>query len=305
MSVLFINELKKLAKRQVGGEPVKVALLGDTSTQFLSIAIKGMGAKRGYNIDLFEADYNQIELQFMDPTSDLHKFGAKYIVVYQSSLKWNEKYSLMSPDEQIGLADERLEFVKNICEMTDSRLIYLNYTEIEDVVFGSDSNNVEASLAYQARKVNFELMRLAQKTPNLFICDLSGLQNKFGRNFILDVSIYSNTEMVLSLDAVPYVASRVMDIIAAAEGKVKKLKNRGIILCVCSKNDEKKAKEPFEKHPDMVLRLDDIAVFMANWETKVDNIRHIQQILNIGFDSMVFVDDSPFERNMVRENIPD
>lgn len=349
MSVLFINELKKLAKRQVGGEPVKVALLGDTSTQFLSIAIKGMGAKRGYNIDLFEADYNQIELQFMDPTSDLHKFGAKYIVVYQSSLKWNEKYSLMSPDEQIGLADERLEFVKNICEMTDSRIIYLNYTEIEDVVFGSYSNNVESSLVYQVRKMNFELMRLAQKTPNLFICDFSGLQNKFGRNFILDVSIYSNTEMVLSLDAVPYVASRVMDIIAAAEGKVKKclimdldntmwggvigddglegiqighgikngkifselqmwakkLKNRGIILCVCSKNDEKKAKEPFEKHPDMVLRLDDIAVFMANWETKVDNIRHIQQILNIGFDSMVFVDDSPFERNMVRENIPD
>ena len=54
----------------------------------------------------------------------------------------------------------------------------------------------------------------------------------------------------------------------------------------------------------MVLRLDDIAVFQANWDTKVDNIRTIQQILNIGFDSMVFLDDNPFERNMVRENIP-
>src|ERR1051325_7969779 len=55
----------------------------------------------------------------------------------------------------------------------------------------------------------------------------------------------------------------------------------------------------------MVLRLEDIAVFMANWETKVDNIRHIQSILKIGFDSMVFIDDNPFERNIVRENIPD
>ena len=54
----------------------------------------------------------------------------------------------------------------------------------------------------------------------------------------------------------------------------------------------------------MVLKLDDIAVFQANWETKVDNIRTIQSILNIGFDSMVFLDDNPFERNMVRENIP-
>lgn len=53
----------------------------------------------------------------------------------------------------------------------------------------------------------------------------------------------------------------------------------------------------------MILHLDDISVFMANWETKVDNIRQIQQILNIGFDSMVFIDDNPFERNMVKENI--
>jgi FkbH-like protein len=53
----------------------------------------------------------------------------------------------------------------------------------------------------------------------------------------------------------------------------------------------------------MVLKLEDIAVFQANWETKVDNIRTIQSILNIGFDSMVFLDDNPFERNIVRENI--
>ena len=53
----------------------------------------------------------------------------------------------------------------------------------------------------------------------------------------------------------------------------------------------------------MILKLDDIAVFQANWETKVDNIRTIQSILNIGFDSMVFLDDNPFERNIVRENI--
>ncbi|RYZ92318.1 MAG: hypothetical protein EOP47_30465, partial [Sphingobacteriaceae bacterium] len=73
---------------------------------------------------------------------------------------------------------------------------------------------------------------------------------------------------------------------------------------MCSKNTESIAKEPFEKHPDMVLHLDDIAVFMANWENKVDNIRAIQSILNIGFDSMVFLDDNPFERNIVRDSIP-
>jgi len=55
----------------------------------------------------------------------------------------------------------------------------------------------------------------------------------------------------------------------------------------------------------MVLHLEDISVFIANWENKADNIRQIQSILNIGFDSMVFLDDNPFERNIVRENIPE
>jgi FkbH-like protein len=84
----------------------------------------------------------------------------------------------------------------------------------------------------------------------------------------------------------------------------KQLKQRGIILAVCSKNTEEIAKEPFLNHPDMVLRMDDIAVFVANWETKVDNIRYIQSVLNIGFDSMVFIDDNSFEREIVRSAIP-
>jgi len=83
------------------------------------------------------------------------------------------------------------------------------------------------------------------------------------------------------------------------------LKKRGIILCICSKNNESTAKEPFKRHPEMVLRLNDIAVFVANWKNKADNIRFIQSILNISFDSMVFLDDNPFERNQVRIEIPE
>ncbi|MCC8154760.1 MAG: HAD-IIIC family phosphatase [Tannerellaceae bacterium] len=83
------------------------------------------------------------------------------------------------------------------------------------------------------------------------------------------------------------------------------LKERGIILCVCSKNDEEVAKEPFIKHPEMVLSLEDISVFVANWEDKATNIRKIQQTLNIGMDSIVFLDDNPFERNLVRSMIPE
>ncbi|MET6991022.1 HAD-IIIC family phosphatase [Sediminicola arcticus] len=85
----------------------------------------------------------------------------------------------------------------------------------------------------------------------------------------------------------------------------KELKNRGIILAVCSKNNEEIAKEPFEKHPEMVLSLNDISIFVANWENKADNIRYIQNVLDIGFDSMVFLDDNPAEREIIRQNLPE
>jgi len=82
------------------------------------------------------------------------------------------------------------------------------------------------------------------------------------------------------------------------------LKQRGVILAVCSKNEAANAREPFEKHPDMKLKLDDIAEFVANWSNKADNIRAIAENLNIGLDSMVFVDDNPVERDLVRQYLP-
>ena len=85
---------------------------------------------------------------------------------------------------------------------------------------------------------------------------------------------------------------------------IKKLKERGIIICVCSKNNEDVAKNVFINHPDMVLSLEDISLFVANWDSKVDNIKNIQETLNIGFDSIVFIDDNPYERNSVKDNIP-
>ena len=86
---------------------------------------------------------------------------------------------------------------------------------------------------------------------------------------------------------------------------LKELQKRGIILAVCSKNEEETAKEPFLKHPEMVLHMEDIAMFVANWEDKASNIKRIQDTLNIGMDSIVFLDDNPFERNLVKSMIPD
>lgn len=346
-----LRELKALAAKDLNFAPMKVALLGDTATQLLVTSIKGEAVARNMALDIYEGEYNQIERQLLDPTSDFYQFDASVVIIFQSTHKLCEYHSQLSSESQEQVAEKRLSFLSSICEnpaFAEKKIIYFNYPEIEDTVFGSYANKVEASFSFQIRKLNYELMLLSRQYPNLFICDLAGLQNLFGRQFMFSPNVYMSTEMVLSVNALPYVASRVVDIIGAIKGQfkkclildldntvwggvigddglegielghglgigkaftefqmwVKKLKQRGIIICVASKNNEETAKEPFEKHPDMVLKFNDIAVFMANWETKVDNIRAIQSILNIGFDSMVFLDDNPFERNIVRENIP-
>ncbi len=90
----------------------------------------------------------------------------------------------------------------------------------------------------------------------------------------------------------------------AFQRHVKALKERGVILAVVSKNEEAAARAPFESHPDMVLRLDDIAVFRANWTNKAENIQDVAETLSIGLDSLVFVDDNPAERDLVRRALP-
>ncbi|HEV8448918.1 MAG TPA: HAD-IIIC family phosphatase [Gemmatimonadaceae bacterium] len=83
----------------------------------------------------------------------------------------------------------------------------------------------------------------------------------------------------------------------------RRLKDRGVLLAVCSKNDDAMARRGFS-HPDSVLRIGDFAAFVANWEPKHQNIEAIARQLNLGLDSFVFVDDNPAERHLVEAQLP-
>ncbi len=85
---------------------------------------------------------------------------------------------------------------------------------------------------------------------------------------------------------------------------IRALGRRGVVLAVCSKNNPDDAREPFLKHPDMVLRLDDFAAFEASWDPKPIAIQRIAETLRLGLDSFVFFDDNPAEREHVRQALP-
>lgn len=81
--------------------------------------------------------------------------------------------------------------------------------------------------------------------------------------------------------------------------------HRGVIIALCSKNNENDVWEVFRNHPDMLLKEEHIATAQINWQDKALNLRQIALDLNIGIDSMVFIDDSEFEINLIQKEIPE
>lgn len=86
--------------------------------------------------------------------------------------------------------------------------------------------------------------------------------------------------------------------------KIKSVKNRGILLAICSKNNQGDVEEVFKKRPDMPLKLSDFAATKINWDHKNINIKRLAQELNIGLDSLVFIDDNPVECELIKQTLP-
>ncbi|MDR0546241.1 MAG: phosphopantetheine-binding protein [Dysgonamonadaceae bacterium] len=103
-----------------------------------------------------------------------------------------------------------------------AKIIFCNFTGEDDRVFGQYASKVEQSFIFQLRKFNFQLQEYAAATAGVFICDLSTIQNTMGRNLFWSPAVYTNTEMVISIDALPYVAQSVVQMIDALLGRFKK-----------------------------------------------------------------------------------
>lgn len=345
--------LRKNLKKDFGGmRRVSIAVAGDSSTQLLVQAIRGMGFEIGVDFSVYEAGIGQVGLELLNPRSEMYASSPEFIIVFLAADKAWKKFAGLPAGERgdfaAGFLAEAGKLAEAVKEYSGAKLIFFNLPMLDDAVFGHYANKVTAGWVYQQRRINMGLMDLAMQQPHLFVADIDLLQARLGNGLLSDSRLHLNADMSLSVDFLPHAAKAITDIVRAVKGDIRKclvldldntlwggvigddglehiqlgelgvgkafvelqlwvkqLKERGIILAVCSKNTESIAREPFEKHPDMVLRMEDIAVFVANWESKVDNIRHIRSVLNIGFDAMVFLDDNAFERNMVRENIPE
>lgn len=348
----FTRLKNNLKKNTEGFTTVRLALLCDSSSQHLHLALKGYGVDRKINFEIFEAEYDQTEQEAFDNTSALYAFVPDVIVISKSSHKLLNEFYATPLGQRNTFAWQKLAQLQILLSALQKSLkatiILTNFQELNDHVFGNYANNLQSSFLYQVRKLNLLLMEEAQEKQGFFISDVQSLTVEQGLKQILEQKNLVKADLIWSLDFLPLLAKNITGIIEASKGQMKKclvldldntlwggvigddglegiqlgdlgtgkaftrlqkwikeLKQRGIIICICSKNDEAIAKEVFEKHPDSILKLEDVAVFAANWNNKVDNIHYIRNTLNIGFDAMVFVDDNPFERGMVKDAIPE
>jgi len=137
---------------------------------------------------------------------------------------------------------------------------------------------------------------------------LAALRGKSGKALILDLdnTIWGG---VIGDDGLEGIKLAQGDAAGEAHLAVQRLaldlRQRGIVLAISSKNSDEVARTPFEKHPEMLLKLEHIAVFQANWNDKATNIQAIANELSLGLDSMVFLDDNPAERGLVRQLLPE
>ena len=353
MPDLTFQQLKKLSKSDASLLPqYKLAVMGDCATQHLAAAIRGYGIFTGLGLAVFDADYNQIDAQTMDPGSELYAFEPNAVLIQMCTEKLYEAFCSAPLNRRASFAEDTYARIcliwKRISAHIQTTVLQCGFPLMDDGCFGQYGNKTPESFLFQQRKLNFLLMQGCQETKNVYIIDLDAIQASCGRERFSDPKLYYIAKMPISVDVLPAVAKNVVDMVQALRGAVKKcvvldldntlwggvigddglsgiqigelgtghafsvfqawlkeLKKRGVLLAVCSKNDEAAAKEPFEKHGEMILRLEDFSMFLANWEDKASNIRRIQKTLNIGMDSMVFLDDNPFERNLVRGMIPE
>lgn len=347
------NTLKKAARKSDPDLPAyKLAVIGNCATQHIATAIKGEAFLRGLSIDVFDADYDQIDAQTMDGGSKLYSFAPNAVLLVMCTEKLYEGFCSTPVEKRPSFADDTIARIRMywtlISEKLQTSILQFSFAYLNDGSMGNYALREPCSFSYQLSRLNFLLGQSAAEHKGVYLVDINAIQSRLGTSHFKDDKLYYVAKMPFSLEALPHLAEQTVNMITALRGSIKKcvivdldntlwggvigddgldgieigelgtghafsefqlylkeLKKRGIILAVCSKNNEDTAKLPFEKHPEMVLRLDDFALFVANWQDKASNIRFIQQTLNIGMDSIVFLDDNPFERGVVRSLIPD
>jgi len=330
-------------RRPIPGHIVslRVALLSSCTTEHLLPSLRIAALRRGLLIEIFVNAYGQYFQDLLDPDSALHRFRPEVCcfaldahhlaelgvdaALERMSTCWRlgQEHFSASVVQQTVLPVFEAEFGSNEHRLSNSPLNHLRQINarlpaMADAAAVALFNANALAVTYGVDAIHDPaLWHLAKQEvhpsagpvwADHFVRVVAAMRGRSAKCLVLDLD---NTLWggVVGEDGV--YGLQLGEGHAAGEAYLEfqryclALKERGIALAVCSKNDEPNALAPFREHSAMLLREPDIACFVANWQDKAANLRHIARTLHLGLDALVFVDDNPAERALVRQELPE
>lgn len=317
---------------------VRLALLASSTVQHLVSGLRIGALRHGVDLTIHEGDYGQYRQELMDTGSSLHAFRPNAVLLALDSYHLAEGGSAESSLEMLRACWQRIRSLNAV--VIQQTLLPLHPRLVgnnEQAMVDSPASIVDSLNASMRQESQINLLAidaiaaadgiaqwhdpvLWHRAKQEIHPRVSHIYGDLVGRLVAAMRGRSRKCLVLDLDNTLWggvIGDDGLDGIQLGQGTAlgeayvafqryaQRLARRGVILAVCSKNDESNALEPFEKHPDMVLKSADVACFMANWQDKASNLRTIATRLNIGVDALVFVDDNPFERNLVRQELPE
>jgi FkbH-like protein len=340
----LVKEGKKLDPAQFANK-LKVALLSDAAIQQFVPVLRSLFADNGIGATFYEGLFDAIELESIDRTSGLHAFEPDVVFVINATQALRSRYDEHGIESELGriqrvwdglAAHSGCRIVQcnfplpyerpfGQFDLKSQGSLYSAARTLNSRITGLAAQrpdvllcDVEAVASYVGRRnwfderlwdlsktfCNLEYLPMAAQAMvdlvlaalgRLVKCVIVDLDNTLWGGVIGDAGPLG-IQIGPHGDGEPFFR---------LQKYLLSLQRRGILLAVCSKNERANAVAAFEQNPDMALKYDDFTVFVANWGNKADNIRAIREALEIGFDSLVFLDDNPFERNLVRSFLPE
>lgn len=322
---------------------VRLGLLGSSTLAHLVPGIRIAGLRRGLLVQIHEGDYGMYRQELSDRSSRLHDFAPQAVLlafdaqhmsaaagasagaaiatmrtcwdlardafgcaviqqtllpIFPPVLGNNEQRSPHSP---LAIVQQVNAELRRLAETEDVHLLGLDWFASQDGL----------AAWYEPSLWNRSKQEVHPRVSHVYGDQvgriLGALRGRSSKCLVLDLD---NTLWggVIGDDGLEGIilgqGSGVGEAFVGFQKYAKSLTKRGVILAVCSKNDEANALLPFDSHPEMILKRSDISCFVANWSDKAENLRHIAATLNIGLDSLVFADDNPAERGLIRRELP-
>ena len=297
---------------------------GSQSTQHLASVLSYLLNTNGIEAKVCEGEYNSVRAEILDKSSKLYEFDPQFVIIlpyYTDKLEYTQLWENLQgrtviqanivtpPNSPYGRYSINIDrsFEQANSDMLKDKPSNVIVADINELASQIGKRQWFDKTAYAMHKLGCA-MKYIPALADYFAGIISAGIGKTKKCLVLDLdnTLWGGVaaeEGTLGITLDPNDAKG--EAFRAFQSYCKSLKERGIILAVASKNDENIAKAPFNENPNMLLHLDDIAVFKANWNDKATNIREIAVTLNIGIDSIVFFDDNPAEREIISKLLPE